>query len=202
MLDGKAGADTMIGGAGNDTYVVDNTGDTTIESPGQGTDLVRASVTYTLGADIENLTLTGSSGIGGTGNELGNVILGNGGANKLNGREGADSLAGAGGIDTLLGGEGNDSLAGGAGNDVLWGEGGADRFVFDTAIGSSNVDKVMDFNHAEGDVIALSSAIFAGLGATVDANEIRVGAGATAAQTATQHLIYNTTTGKIGRAHV
>ena len=62
---------------------------------------------------------------------------------------------------------------------------------------SSNVDKVMDFNHAEGDVIALSSAIFAGLGATVDANEIRVGAGATAAQTATQHLIYNTTTGNL-----
>jgi VCBS repeat-containing protein len=108
-LDGGAGADTLLGGTGNDTYVVDNIGDLVIEKAGEGTDLVQSNITYTLTDNVENLTLTGGAAIDGTGNELGNVLLGNAAANVLAGLEGNDTLNGAGGADTMLGGTGNDT---------------------------------------------------------------------------------------------
>ena len=112
-LDGQAGADTMNGGAGNDTYIVDNAGDQAVESVAGvdqgGTDLVMSSVSFTLGAFVENLTLTGSGNVNGTGNSLDNVITGNAGTNVL---------YGLGGNDTLNGGAGTNSLYGGAGNDT------------------------------------------------------------------------------------
>jgi len=98
-LDGGAGTDTLKGEAGNDAYFVDNAGDVVTENAGEGTDIVSSSVTYTLAANIENLTLTDASAINGTGNELANVLIGNSGANTLNGGTGAD---------TLIGGDGND----------------------------------------------------------------------------------------------
>jgi Ca2+-binding RTX toxin-like protein len=91
LLDGGAGADTLVGGAGNDTYVVDNAGDVVTEAASAGTDLVQSSVTYTLGANIENLTLIGVSAINGTGNTLDNVLIGNGAANTLAGGAGNDT---------------------------------------------------------------------------------------------------------------
>jgi trimeric autotransporter adhesin len=108
-LNGGAGADILIGGTGDDTYVVDNAGDVVIENAAEGIDTVQSSVAYTLGADIENLTLMGASAIAGTGNALDNIITGNGGANKLTGYEGNDTLIGGVGIDTMIGGVGDDT---------------------------------------------------------------------------------------------
>ncbi|MBW7900200.1 MAG: hypothetical protein H3C26_01900 [Rhodocyclaceae bacterium] len=101
-LSGGAGDDIMQGGAGNDTYDVDAIGDTVIEYAGEGTDLVRSSVTYTLGDNLENLTLTGSTATNATGNALNNVLTGNSGANVIDGGEGADTMAGGSGNDTYI----------------------------------------------------------------------------------------------------
>ena len=67
----------MVGGPGNDTFVVDNTLDTVTESPNQGTDTIHSGVSYTLPANVENLTLTGYLNLSATGNALNNVLTGN-----------------------------------------------------------------------------------------------------------------------------
>jgi VCBS repeat-containing protein len=125
-INGGLGADRMEGGAGDDTYVLDDAGDLVIEEGGAGTDQVKASISYTLTDHVENLTLTGSADIDGTGNELDNVIIGNTGANALDGRAGNDTLMGNAGADLLVGGEGNDRLLGEAGEDRLQGDSGND----------------------------------------------------------------------------
>ena len=107
-LSGGTGNDTMQGGAGDDIYVVDATADVVVESSGEGTDVVQSSVTYTLSGNVENLTLTGSSALSGTGNDLNNALTGNSGANTLTGGAGNDTLTGAAGTDTLVGGTGDD----------------------------------------------------------------------------------------------
>ena len=117
-LDGGTGADALSGGAGDDTYIVDETGDGIAESAGEGTDTVLSSITYTLGPDVENLTLTGSGDINGSGNGATNVITGNSGDNTLSGDAGSDTLSGGGGNDVLIGGTGADAMAGNAGDDI------------------------------------------------------------------------------------
>jgi Ca2+-binding RTX toxin-like protein len=102
VLNGGAGVDTMTGGAGNDTYVVDNASDKAIEAAAGGTDLVQSSVTFTLQAEVENLTLAGASTINGTGNSLANTIIGNAASNVLNGGAGADTMTGGAGNDTYV----------------------------------------------------------------------------------------------------
>lgn len=108
LLDGGAGADSLIGGLGNDTYVVDWTTDVIVENSGEGTDTVKASTSWTLGADLENLTLVRSA-LDGTGNTLDNRIIGTAARNTLQGLDGDDWLDGGTGNDTLRGGEGNDT---------------------------------------------------------------------------------------------
>ena len=83
-MDGGAGADVLIGGTGNDTYVV-STNDLVVENVNQGADLVVSDVTWTLGANLECLTLFGTGAINGTGNELGTTLTGNSAANVLTG---------------------------------------------------------------------------------------------------------------------
>jgi Ca2+-binding RTX toxin-like protein len=140
-LDGGAGADTLIGGAGNDTYVVDNVGDTVTENAGEGTDAVVASVAWTLGGNVENLTLTGGAAINGTGNGLDNALTGNLNANVLDGGAGNDTLDGGGGNDTLIGGAGNDTykFSVGGGADTIVDSGGTDQLVFGAGILASGV---------------------------------------------------------------
>ncbi|BBL74415.1 beta strand repeat-containing protein [Methylomagnum ishizawai] len=101
-LDSGAGADKLIGGAGNDTFIVDNNGDQVVENAGEGTDTAQSSVGYTLPANVENLTLTGTLDINGTGNGLNNSITGNAGNNLLDGGAGADTLIGGDGGDDYV----------------------------------------------------------------------------------------------------
>jgi hypothetical protein len=128
-LDGGTGNDRMTGGTGNDTYIVDSSGDIITENLNEGTDTVQSSITYTLGANLETLILTGTGAINGTGNSLNNIITGNSGNNMLNGGAGNDTLTGAAGNDTLIGGIGADSMVGGTGNDTYYVDHKGDRVV-------------------------------------------------------------------------
>ena len=101
-LDGGGGADRMTGGAGNDTYVVETPGDVVVETSGQGVDSVLSALSHTLGANVENLTLTGTAAVNGTGNTLNNVLVGNGANNRLSGGTGADTMVGNAGNDTYV----------------------------------------------------------------------------------------------------
>ena len=111
VLNGGEGIDTMSGGLGDDTYYVDNVGDLVVEADGEGTDLIYSSVSYSLALRyVENLTLSGSGDLVGTGNTLNNLLIGNSGANRLSGADGADVLIGDAGADTLTGGAGADTF--------------------------------------------------------------------------------------------
>ncbi len=162
-LDGGVNADYMEGGAGNDIYVADNVGDTVTEGASAGTDTVRSSITYTLGANVENLELTGPGIINGTGNVLANTVTGNEGLNTLNGGQGNDTLYGGAGADILYGGDGNDWLDGGAGPDVDRMEGGNGN---DTYVVNSSWDQVIEAADAGTD--AVRSSITYTLGATLE----------------------------------
>jgi len=152
VLNGGLGADTMIGGLGNDTYFVDNLKDVVSETGTLVTeiDTVVSSLNYTLGANLENLTLVGSDNLNGTGNTLNNTLLGNDGKNTLNGGAGNDLIDAGAGNDTLIGGLGRDTLTGGA---------GADLFVFNALneLGKGGLrDIITDFSTLDGDKIDFS----------------------------------------------
>ncbi|SEM59847.1 type I secretion C-terminal target domain (VC_A0849 subclass) [Syntrophus gentianae] len=125
-LSGGAGSDTMSGNAGNDTYVVDSVGDVVIELAGYGTDKIKTYIDYTLGDNVENLSLYGEATTG-KGNSLANEIKGNSNADSLYGYDGNDRLYGNDGNDYLNGGTGNDYLNGGSGSDELYGYAGNDE---------------------------------------------------------------------------
>jgi Ca2+-binding RTX toxin-like protein len=212
-LDGMGGADAMFGGAGNDTYIVDNIGGSVTEYANEGIDTVLSSVTFALGDNVENLTLTGNGGNSGFGNALDNVITGNSGANTLSGGDGNDMLDGGAGNDTLLGGNGNDILVGGAGNDFLMGGAGNDQFSFvakaangnSTAFSANNMgnDTILDFTAADNDQIVLSKTTFAALMSSVVGGALNVSDFASitgsdnSAANNTAHIVYNQSTGHL-----
>jgi len=117
-LVGGSGRDTLVGGAGNDVYLTDAY-DTIIEATGGGRDEVRSGISRTLGADLEDLRLTGTAAVNGTGNIAANLLHGNANANVLRGLGGNDRLSGNGGADTLWGGAGSDEFLFNAGRDVI-----------------------------------------------------------------------------------
>jgi Ca2+-binding RTX toxin-like protein len=153
-LIGGAGDDTLVGGAGNDVFVVDSLGDQV--SDASGIDTVEASISYSLGEEVENLTLTGTANLNGSGNTLNNTLTGNAGANLLEGGAGNDRLVGAAGNDTLQGGEGSDTYvyASGWGRDVIADTGaeGVDVIEFAAGINPS----LIKVSH-EGDDLLLAS---------------------------------------------
>ena len=135
-LDGGTGADTLIGRGGGDTYYVDNEGDVVVEEAGDtGTDTVRASVDYTLGANVENLIANSAAGLALTGNELANVVTG---------------------------GDGNDTLDGRLGADTLEGKAGADTYAFTSPLGGGNIDTIVGFASGS-DKIGLDEDVFVGV---------------------------------------
>ncbi|MDQ0462607.1 Ca2+-binding RTX toxin-like protein [Caulobacter ginsengisoli] len=155
VLDGGTGADAMAGGLGDDSFYVDDLGDTATENSGEGIDIVRTMVSFTLSANIENLILDGAADTSGIGNGLANTMTGNGGANTLDGLAGDDILKGLGGNDVIIGGTGADILVGGT---------GADTFVVrqESVIqshlgGMLEVDTVNDLIAAQSDKLDLSA---------------------------------------------
>ncbi|MDF8333558.1 calcium-binding protein [Novosphingobium cyanobacteriorum] len=180
LLDGGTGADLMYGGSGNDVFVVDNLLDRTIENRPGGTDTVRSSVTLTLAANIENLELIGTRAVNGTGNKLDNMLTGNDARNTLSGGKGADTLNGEGGSDSLVGGL------------------GADKFLFASPLAADNIDRILDFNQADGDRIVLDSTILVELSRGDLRNSAFLsGEGADRAAKDPQHIIYDTATGEL-----
>ena len=136
VLTGNSAANVLTGGAGNDTYII-GAGDSISESNNNGTDTVQSSVTWTLGSNLENLTLTGLSAINGTGNSANNSLIGNSANNILSGANGADTLRGGLGNDTVNGGNGNDTylFGRGEGQDLVQDSGGsADKILYDSGI--------------------------------------------------------------------
>ena len=167
LIDGGAGGDAMTGGAGNDTFMVDNSSDQTIENGNEGHDIVRATASFVLGDNVEDLYFINALSVDGTGNALGNIIVANAGVNHLDG---------------------------GLGNDTITGRGGNDQFIFDTNLGAGNVDIITDFT-VNRDQLVLDHLIFDQLGiGHIGPSSLCLGS---TAQTADQHLIYNRSTGAL-----
>ena len=219
VLVGNVGADALSGGLGDDLIRGGSAGDTIDGSEGSDTATCNAStvrVNINLGTglfaggeaagdaltSIENLIGSALDDIM-TGDNNANVINGGEGADTLSGSGGADTLSGAAGADVMQGGVGVDALNGGAGDDVLNGGAGSDAlaggtgldiFVFNTALGTSNVDAVGDFS-APNDTIQLENAIFTGLAAgALAAAVFRIGA---AAADVGDRIVYDPATGAL-----
>ncbi|MDX2309083.1 MAG: calcium-binding protein [Hyphomicrobium sp.] len=181
--------DFLIGGTGNDSYMLAGGNDSVSETATGNIDTIVTTITRSLTTytNIENLSLSGAAAINGTGNNGANLIIGNGATN---------SLSGALGNDTLLGGAGNDSLNGGAGNDSLTGGTGADKFIFTSALGSNNIDRINDYNLVD-DRIHIDNAVFAGLAAgNLAPGLFKSNPGGTATEL-DDRIIYNPNTGAL-----
>jgi Ca2+-binding RTX toxin-like protein/subtilase family serine protease len=196
ILNGGAGNDTLIGGAGDDLYIVDSTSDKITELAGGGTDTVQSSINWILGANLENLTLTGNSILSGTGNTLNNILIANSAGNTLDGGSGNDTLTGDIGNDTLLGGTGNDTLIGNAGDDLLDGGAGSDTLTGGIGNDTYIVDSLSDIvteNTGE-DIDTVKSSISWILGDNLE-NLTLTG---TSAINSTGNTLENTLTGNTG----
>ncbi len=155
VFDGRAGVDTLIGLDGNDLYLVTDRKDRIAEGANGGFDSVWADTDdYALPDQVEGLALIGGEDYDGTGNGLGNLLVGNRGDNRLDGLAGDDILRGLTGDDRLLGGAGLDALDGGAGDDVLEDGAGAGFIAGGRGDDSLRLDggaDVIAFNRGDGE---------------------------------------------------
>jgi Ca2+-binding RTX toxin-like protein len=175
VLNGNGGTDTLIGGRGNDTYIVDSAGDIITES-GSSSDIdsVQSSVSWVLGTNLENLTLTGSSAINGTGNNLDNIIIGNSASNILDGGNG--------------------------GTDRLTGLGGADTFKFSSRPSSfrnSSADHITDFSSTQGDKIQITKSAFGITASTATLSVVSSANALTTALSGSSMFVYETSSGEL-----
>ena len=154
-FEGTAGPDAFAGGKGDDTYVINNPGDTITELKYDGTDTALASIDYTLPNYVENLTLTGAA-VSGTGNSLANVIIGNAGANVLTGGGGNDYLVGLGGDDVLVGNaDAASTLEGGTGDDWYYVNRTGDSVIERAGEGNDRVYASVSFTLSAGQAIEM-----------------------------------------------
>ncbi|MCP4821754.1 MAG: calcium-binding protein [Shimia sp.] len=178
ILDGGKNNDTLIGGLGDDTYLIRAPGDSAVEQAGEGIDAVRAYRSYALEAHIEKLFMQ-------------NVFTRDGDPTNLNG-------IGNGLNNTIIGTPFDNTLIGREGNDVLKGQAGDDTFVFDRAIGTGNVDRIIDFETIAGDNDTLkfkASALGGGVAAGVlDAADFATG---TAAADASDRFVFDQASGQL-----
>ncbi|HKO88080.1 MAG TPA: calcium-binding protein, partial [Burkholderiales bacterium] len=195
-LDGGDGNDVLAGGQGNDVYRI-AAGDVIQESADGGIDTIESGFSFDLATtpDVENLRLVVNGDMFAYGNDLDNVITGNGSRNEILGRGGDDRLVGQGGRDTIDGGTGDDRIQGGGARDVLTGGEGEDNFVFSN-LSANDSDQITDFN-AEEDMITLDRSVFTNVGSgPLDGDMFHAGSGAGAvAQNADHRIIFDTSTG-------
>ncbi|MCA1326539.1 calcium-binding protein [Herbaspirillum sp. alder98] len=167
ILVGRSGRERLVGGKGDDTYIVDDEDTAIQEKQGEGWDTIRASVSFKLSRHVERLELTGHANLNGMGNSGNDRLIGNAGNNVLSGFKGNDSIDGGAGDDTLtgdrgndrlVGGPGDDDLDGGFGNDVLIGGTGNDTYELRRAMGQDYVYDD-DFTHGNADTIRVTTAL-------------------------------------------
>jgi Ca2+-binding RTX toxin-like protein len=191
---GTAGDDLLPGLGGNDRLSGGSGSDNLLGGPGQDR-LNGGTGNDRLSGGLGNDRLEGSSGddrlSGGGGNDR---LSGSSGNDRLAGDLGRDRLNGGSGDDRLNGGAGRDHINGGLGADVLIGGSGPDTFVFNTALGDTNVDRIIGFRPVS-DTIHLDQSIFAALPAgALAAASFHVGS---SASNLTEHIIYDDATGAL-----
>jgi Ca2+-binding RTX toxin-like protein len=174
-LYGGGGNDSLVGGDGNDTL----TGGAGADAANGGAGFDTASYAGSTAGVTINLATGGASG----GHAAGDTLTG------------MENLTGSAHVDTLAGNAFNNVLNGGLGSDTLTGGAGRDAFVFNTALGAGNIDRIADFSAVD-DTVRLENAIFTAL-TTTGVLSAAAFTGGTAAGDAADRIIYNSATGAL-----
>jgi Ca2+-binding RTX toxin-like protein len=189
IIRGGAGKDFLDGGAGTQDYIDYSDKTTKVE--------LTLLAPNTLGQAkvngvVEDIFFNFEAVVGG---KAGDVLTGNAGSNNIAGGDGNDTEQGGSGNDSIFGGNGNDLIFGGLGNDQLTGNGGGDFFRFNYALSTSaNLDTITDFTHGS-DKIQLEDTIFTALTSPWSSAQFKASASGHVASTATQHVLYDQSTG-------
>jgi hypothetical protein len=184
-LNGEQGSDHLSGGDGNDYYIIDDPSEIDLTARDDGTDLVESSVSYALGPFQENLTLTGTFTISGTGNDGANIIEGNSSANRLDGGAGIDTINAGSGDDVLIYDPADAAENGQSGTDTLQIVGAGVVLNANSLAHVSGVE-IVDIRGSGANVLVLDAALADGL---ADGRILRVRAGADDEVTTTDNWV-------------